>query len=374
VSPDAIAVVGAYHTPLRSAVTDQSLEEMIFAAVKGALADAALDLADIDAITMSTTDQVEGRVIESMVSNGAAGGVGRDVTTLASAGEHAFVYGYVRIKAGHARRVLSVVWSKESESVDPRHADWLTAEPFLLRPLGMSSVAAAGLQASAYVQRYGLDREAIQAVRDERSTAFSKAAGAGDFAPATDTDQLAAWPLTVGDLPRRCDVAAAAVLSAADAVTDDQVPAWLTGVGWVSEAYELADRDLTRFAALEAAARMALGPGLARGYDLVEVQELSTIASFAARESLGLSSPGEGAQAARSGDRPVNNPSGGNLPANPGNAAGYLRFLAAAQQVRGRAEGCQVEPRPRSAVGAAMHGFAGQGAAVVSFSSDRGEH
>lgn len=372
-SPRVAAIVGAYQTPLRRGVVDQSLEEMIFEAARGALADAGLSINDIDAITFSTTDQVEGRVIESMVTNGAAGGVGRDVTTLASAGEHALVYAYIRIKAGQARRILTVAWSKESESVNPSHADWLCAEPFLLRPLGMTSRAAAGLQASAYVSRYGFDGEAVRAVRDARAASWAKTAGADFDAPAS-FDRLAAWPLTDDDLPRGCDVAAAAVMVAADAVSDDQVPAWVDGVGWISERYELGDRDLSRFDSLAAAAQMALGPNLVREVDVIEVQEISSIASFAVCEALGLAEPGEGAQVAVSGGGPVINPSGGNLPANPGNAAGYLRIVNAAQQVRGRAGTGQLEPRPRSAVGAAMNGFAGQSSTVVLFSSEVGEN
>lgn len=366
------AIVGAYHTPLRRGVVEQSLEEMIFEAVNGALADAGLTIDDIDAITLSTTDQVEGRVIESMVTNGAAGGVGRDVTTLASAGEHAFVYAYIRIKAGQARRVLTVAWSKESESVNPSHADWLSAEPFLLRPLGMTSRAAAGLQASAYVNRYGFDSDTVRALREARAADWAKSSGA-DVLPMAAPERLMAWPLTSDDLPRGCDVAAAAVMVAADEVRSDQAPAWVDGVGWISDRYELADRDLSYFDSLQGAAEMALGEKRVREVDVIEIQEISSIASFAACEALGLAERGQGASVAVSSESPVINPSGGNLPANPGNAAGYLRIVNAAQQVRGRAGSSQVEPRPRNAVGVAMNGFAGQSSTVVLLASERGE-
>lgn len=367
-SPTAVALVGAHHTALRQGVVDKSLEEMVFEAARGALADAGLTIADIDAVLLSTSDQVEGRVIESMVTNGAAGGVGRDVTTLASAGEHAFVYGYLRLLAGQGQRVLVVVWSKESESVDPRHADRLSAEPFLLRPLGMSSVAAAGLQASAYVARHGADPQSVQALRTARAAAAQRGSGVD---PREDRPaEPVAWPLTSADLPQPCDAACAVVLVTAQALAADQSPAWIRGVGWVSERYDLGERDLTRFEALEAAARRAFGDaGSAAALDVVEVQEISTVGSFAACEALGLAPAGQGARAAL-GSSPVVNPSGGSLPAQPGNAAGVLRFVAAAQQVRGRAGAVQVEPRPRRAAGAALHGFAGQGATVVVFGAD----
>ena len=366
------AVIGAFHTPVRRQVFDQSLEEMIFAAARGALLDANLTIEDIDAVVLSTSDQVEGRVIESMVTNGAAGGVGRDVTTIASAGEHAFAYACLRILAGQARRILVVVWSKESEGTDPSHADRLSAEPFLLRPLGMTTPAAAGLQASAYCAKYALDPADVAAVRAARESAATAAVGT---TPVSDGDAMVAWPLAVHDLPRGCDLAAAVVLAAPGEVTNVHTPAWVNGVGWISSSYELADRDLSTFAALEEAAVMALGDGRAHNVDLVEVQEISSIGSFAACEALGLAGPGLGATVAARGSAtpdgaPVVNPSGGNLPANPGNAAGFMRLLSAAQQIRGNAGAVQLTPRPRSAVGAALNGFAGQSATVVLFTSD----
>lgn len=368
-----VAVIGAHTTPYRRRVDEQSLEEMVFAASRGALADASLSIEDIDAVMLSATDQVEGRVIESMVTTGPAGGAGRDVTTLASAGEHAFVYGVLRLRAGQATRVLVVVHSKESESVDPGHADLLGAEPFLLRPLGMTSVAAAGFQASAYTAAHGYDEQAVQALRDRRATAASQAHGSGESGPQPGPDGLAAWPLTWRDLPQGCDSASAVVLASGDAVTPEHSPAWVESVGWVTGRYSLAERDMTRFESLEAATRMALdGRRPVTDVDVVEVQEISTVASFAACEALGLAAPGQGAAAA-TGTSPVLNPSGGNLPANPGNAAGFQRFLAAAQQVRGRAGSSQVDPRPKRALGAALHGLAGQGAAVAVFTADRGE-
>lgn len=369
IEAEPVAVVGVHHTPLRRDVVDQSLEEMVFEAARGALDDAGLAIGDIDAVMLSTTDQVEGRVIESMVTNGAAGGVGRDVTTLASAGEHAFVYGVLRLRAGLARRVLVVVWSKESESVEPAYADLLNAEPFMLRRVGMNSVLAAGLQASRYGACYGLDASAVAAVREARAASAARGGHALTRTHPSDVGRRVVWPLTDADLPRGCDVACAVVLVAPDAVADGQVPAWVTGIGWATDRYDLGERDLTRFAALEAAAHMALEGGSAASADLVEVQELSTVASFAACEALGLAAAGDGARAA-TGASPVVNPSGGNLPANPGNAAGLLRILAAAQQVRGRAGAVQLAPIPRRAVGAALHGFAGQGAAVVAFTAD----
>ena len=367
-STDPIALVGLHHTPIRKTVETQSLEEMVFDAARGALTDAGLAIDDIDAVVLSTTDQVEGRVIESMVVNGAAGGVGRDVTTIASSAEDAFAYAYLSLLAGQSTRVLVVVWSKESEGLDPAHADWLCAEPFLLRQVGMTSVAAAGLQASVYASRHGLDEAAVCSLREAREAA---AMAAGALVDTDVTGRLVAWPLTDLDLPRSCDMACAAVLTTASRVIPDQKPAWIRGIGWATERYDLGDRDLSTFESLATAARMALGvDGLATDMDVVEIQEISTVAAFGAAEAIGLAPPGGGASAALSA---AVNPSGGNLFADPGNASGFLRFLQAARQVRGTAGPVQVKPPPRTALAAAMHGFAGQGAAVAAFAADQDE-
>lgn len=363
-----VALVGVYSTPLRRNVTEESLEEMIFQATSGALADAGISIDEIDAIMLSTTDQVEGRVIESMVASGAVGGPGRDVTTLASAGEHAFVYGFVRIKAGQAKRVLIAVWSKESESVNPAHADLLGSEPFLLRPLGMTSRVAAGLQAGAYLSRHGAPVGLIDEVRRARTRQGSREHSVTASWSGSPDDPVA-WPLREADLPVGCDAAVAAVMVAGDAVTDDQVPAWIVGVGWYTDGYELADRDLSRFDALASAAQAALGAERARGADVVEVQEISAVAGLAACEALGLAAAGMGADVVTRRESPFVNPSGGSLTASPGNAAGFLRIVAAAQQIRGRAGANQVSPPPQLTVGAAMNGLAGQSAAVVGFSN-----
>lgn len=360
-----VAVAGVHHTPVQRKVQDRSLEEMIFQAATGALVDAGLRITDIDAVVLSTTDQVEGRVIESMVTTGAAGGTGRDVTTVTSSGEHAFVYAHLRILAGQARRVLVVVWSKESEGTDPAHADWLNAEPFVLRRLGMTSSVAAGLQASAYAARHGIDAAAVGRLRATRWAAAGRAHGVEASDELADS-RVVSWPLTAQDLPVGCDMACAAVLAEAGCITDADEPAWITGVGWATERYDLGERDLSRFEALEAAVAMALDGGTLAEVDVIELQEISTVASFAACESLGLAQPGQGAQACTA-QWPTINPSGGSLPAHPGNAAGFMRIVSAAQQVRGRAGAVQLDPVPRSAAGVALHGFAGQGAAVVTF-------
>jgi acetyl-CoA C-acetyltransferase len=367
------AVVGAFTTPYSPRIEDQSLEEMIFAATSGALTDAGLTIEDIDAVVLSVSDQASGRVIESMVTTGASGGVDRDVTTLASSSEHALCYANLRILAGQSQRVLVVAWGKESEGLDPGHADLLKAEPFLLRPLGMRSFVAAGLQASQYSSRFTIDDTAVSELRSSRARASERAHSLPDgyFDRETST-RLVSWPLAEGDLPHTCDMASAVVLVHPDAITADQSPAWVTGLGWATDGYEIADRDLCALESLRIAAAMALRGRRIEDFDVVEMTEISTVGSFITAEALGLESAGHGAQLV-SRTQPVCNPSGGNLFVNPGSAEGFIRLVQAAQQVRGKAGAAQVQPIPQTSVGIASHGFAAQGNAVMTFSSSGNE-
>lgn len=359
-----VAVVGGYHTPVQGPVSHLKLEELVFDAAQGALADAGITIDDVDAIVIATDDQVHGRVIESMVTAGAVGAVHGDLTTVASAGEHALVYGYLRLLAGHSRKVLCMAWGKPSESKNPQHAEIVSAEPFLLRPYGMVNSVAAGLQASAYAARFGIDDATVARVRDlRRRSAESTHGWSPDIAQSPD--RLVAWPLTEADLPVSCDVAAGVVLMTTDAVNDDHRCAWIDGVGWSTSAYDLAARDLSQFQSLSDAAASAWGADEDRTADVVEMVEISTVGGFAAYESLGFAPPGGGSVIADAGE--TVNPSGGNLTAHPGNAAGFMRLLAAAQQIRGVAGATQIQPVPKSAVGATVHGYAGQGAVVMRF-------
>src|SRR3982074_3699243 len=98
---------------------DRSLEEMIFQASRDALKQAGLDRFVLDGVVLSGNDQVDGLVISCMPSAGPAGGVDHDVTMIASSGEHALVYGYLRLPSGQGENVLLVGWGKANEAVPP---------------------------------------------------------------------------------------------------------------------------------------------------------------------------------------------------------------------------------------------------------------
>lgn len=301
----------------------RSLEEMIFEVARDTLADAGLDHASVGGVVLSGNDQSDGRVISCMTSAGPAGGVDADVTMIASSGEHALVYGWLRLRSGQGDTVLVIGWGKPSEGVDPDYAELVSAEPYVLRAVGMNDTIAAALQASRWA---------------DPSTR-----------PAADT---VSWPLGAADLPARGDAVYAAVLAVEGAFEPGRELAWVHGAGWSTDNYELGARDPGELGSLgQALAHLARGtdnPAAApRAWDAVEIAAPSEPAARHAVHELGLPAHATVNGAGPLCERPA-----------PAHVAGLDRLLAAAGSV-----GHDV----RTAAGVGFNGFAGQGATVMVF-------
>lgn len=319
--PPRVAMVGA-HTVGASRVVDSSLEEMTFVASSAALADAGLTADTVGGVVIYGQDQMNGRVISCMVAAGPVGGVDRDVTMIASSGEHAMIYAYLRLLAGQGDSVLVVAWGKPSEGVHPEHAELVEAEPYLLRRLGMNHAVAAALQASRLGHR-----------------------------PHGGT--TVAWPLTRDDLPAQHDAVHAAVFRRDGTFDAGSEIAWVRGIGWAMDVYDLGARDLGAVASVDGvvsqlARQGAPPPG---DWDRAEIAAPSEPAVSAIVERLGLSPDclvNEGRSTAGLQTSSV--------------TAGFARMLAAAQAA-GAAPGIV-------AGGLGMQGFAGQGAAAMVFGKE----
>ena len=323
-------MVTAGHQVSGDRIDTQSLEELIFEAVTTAITKAGLTPQTVDAIVISGNDQTDGRIISCMVTAGPAGGVGKNVTTIASAPEHAFAYGYLRLLAGQGTNTVVVGWSKPSESVHPEHAELVSADPFMVRPIGMNRLIAAALQAS------------VLAPTDSTPSG----GGAGD--------RMVAWPLTEADCQSHADGVCAIVLQTSDAAGTGTrgAGAWIRGVGWAMDRYDIGDRDDREAGGLEAATDLALKQA---GKDFGPIDTLDAFTVGAPNERRLIERVTE-----RLGDaNTVSYPSMGQT--NPDFAAGLFTIWRAAQRV--------ISPtRPgESARAAAVStlGFAAQGSTVV---------
>ncbi|GAA5113942.1 hypothetical protein [Pseudonocardia adelaidensis] len=319
----------AVHTDVVEREEHRSLEEMIFQASRAVLERAGLDRCALDGVVLSGNDQVDGRVISCMPSAGPAGGVGLDVTMIASSGEHALVYGYLRLLSGQGRTVLVVGWGKPSESVHPDFAELVSAEPYVLRAVGMNDTLAAALQASTWITDGG-----------------------------PSGDDVVSWPLTRDDLPARCDGVYAAVLAVEGSFEPGRELAWVHDAGWSTDRYEMGARDLRVQTALAGAREQVTATGCGpAGWTSVEIAGPSEPAVVAATATLGLA---DGAAVNASGSL-------ASAPA-PAHVAGLARMLAAAGSVARRE--ADTGP-PAVAAGIGLNGFAGQGATVMVFGEER---
>lgn len=303
-------------------VDQDSLEEMTFAASAQALSGAGLTAASVGSVVIYGQDQTNGRVISCMVAAGPVGGVDRDVTMIASSGEHALIYGYLRMLAGQGDSVLVVAWGKPSEAVYPEHAELVAAEPYLLRRLGMNNTVAAALQAS----RLGH--------RPQGGTTL-------------------AWPLTRDDLPGDHDTVHAAVLRRGGTFDAGSEIAWVRGVGWAMDVYDLGARDAAQWSPVDGLVTQLAKQGAPppQEWARAEIAAASEPAVTEVASRLGLRADcvinGSGATAELQASQQT---------------AGFARMINAA-------ESAGVAPGSVTA-GIGMQGFAGQGAAAMVFGKE----
>jgi hypothetical protein len=315
-------VVTAGHHVVGARIESRSLEELIFEATSSAIAKAGLAPGQVDSVVISGNDQLDGRIISCMVTAGAAAGVGKNITTMASAPEHAFAYAVLRLLSGQGRNVLVVGWSKPSESVSPEHAELVSADPFFVRPIGMNRVLAAALQAS-------LDAPA----------------------PESSDSPFVAWPLTTNDCQGHADGVCAMVLEVRQ--EDDHRPgARVRGVGWAMDRYDLGDREDLVAGGLDAAMRQATR------------QAGSSFGAVDSIDAFAFGAPNE----RRVVERAVSTMGGADTVAhssaaeeNPDFAAGLFTIWRAVRRVTA-ADGPSTV---RTAAAVATLGFAAQGSTVV---------
>ncbi|HTR74812.1 MAG TPA: thiolase family protein [Solirubrobacterales bacterium] len=295
---------------------NDSLEELIYETTTEALADAGIELEQVDALVSAGSDQIDGRAITSMLSTGPAGGDLKDETNIASASAHALAMGWLMILSGQRDVVLVTSWGRASEGEVPA-AEHLTADPFYDRDLPLEDLVAMAMQAQVHrTQVDGVDAAAAAVV--EKNLANAVAAGRPVEAVGADAvreSPVVGTPLRELEVSPRCDGVVCIVLAAPGAVSTDRAVA-IRGMGWASDRYRLADRDLVGLPHLQTASKAAFEragiSSVKDDVDFFELHDYSADAELLAAAAIGLtdvkSAPGlvlEGATAA-DGRWPVN--------------------------------------------------------------------
>ena len=350
---------------------ETTIGAMVREAVSAAMADAELELGDVDAVVLSKTpDLFDGVMNPELYLADALGAQGLPVTrvfTGGSVGGHAAVYGAHLIQAGLARRVLVAAYSKESEG----NFTWALSRPM---PFSAQLGAGAGGHFAPVIREYIRRSQAPEHIGWQVAVNHRLNALRNPYAhihmPDITVDKVREskmlWdPIRFLESCPSSDGAAAIVLTGADDVgSPARPPAWIHGMSWRTETGHFAGRDeVSPRAGAECAADAYRQAGIGDPAAEIDVAELYIPYSWYEPmwlENIGLAPEHEGWRRVDDGvtrfegTLPIN-PSGGVLSGNPTGATGLVRFLEAASQVRGRAGDHQVDGA-RRAIGHAMGG------------------
>jgi acetyl-CoA C-acetyltransferase len=365
------AVLGTGQTEHRSKRSDVSMAGLCREAIDRALADAATDWSQIDAVVLGKApDLFEGVMMPELFLADAIGATGRPLLRVHTAGSVGGATGIVAtslVKSGIHRRVLAVAFEKQSES----NAMWaLSIQPPFSMPLNAGAGGYFAPHIRSYIRRSRAPEHigAMVAVKDRRNGARNEHAHLRQPDITLESVQASAmlWdPVRFDETCPSSDGACAVVIGDEAAAEASERPvAWIRATANRSEPTSFAGKDhVNPRAGADAAAALWHAAGIVDPLAEVDVAEIYVPFSWFEPmwlENLGFAAPGEGWRLVEAGETAIDgqmpiNPSGGVLCSNPIGASGLLRFAESAMQVMGRAGEHQV-PNTRTALGHAYGG------------------
>jgi acetyl-CoA C-acetyltransferase len=301
----------------------------------------------------------------------------RPETKVASDGIQALFYAWLRVLSGEYDSALVVAHCKMSQGY-PNQIQWGAGDPFFMRPVGVDELNAAGLQAMAYMNQYGITEEqcAQVTVKNKGNALLNSIAQDGRRLSVEDVmrSPYLSKPIKESDRAPFGDGACALVLANEEKAKKwSKNPVWIAGAGSCNDLYFFGDRDITELSSLKEAARKAYAmAGIndpKKEIDVAEISEGFSYQELMIYEGLDLCAPGEGIKLLESGfttlkgDLPVN-PSGGLLGGCPEIVAGLNAIVEAAKQLTHKAGAYQVDG-PKVALAHGKNGFMAQQNTVV---------
>jgi acetyl-CoA C-acetyltransferase len=355
----ACAVIGIGQTRHASVRDDVSIAGLVREAAERALADAALDWADIDAVVIGKApDMFEGVMMPELYLAPALGAVGKPllrVHTAGSVGGSTALVAAHLVQAGVHSRVLTVAFEKQSDA----DAMWALSSP---QPFSPPLLAGAGGYFApiirAYIRRSGApDHIGILVAVKDREHAL-KNLYAHLHLPDISYESVAASPMLWDPIryletcPSSDGACAMVLASESVAKSSPRPPAWVQATAVRSEPTHFAGRNqVDPRAGRDCAADVYRQAGITdprRELDVAEVYVPFSWFEPMWMENLGFAAEDQGwrmtaeGATAIDGEMPIN-PSGGVLSTNPIGASGMIRFAEAALQVRGMAGDHQID-------------------------------
>jgi len=325
-------------------------------------------------ITVSD-DVFDARTISDNAMTDVVGAHYRGEEKTAQDGINALGYGMAAILSGHDDVVLVAGHCRESQPESRQMCTNLAFDPFYSRPVGLDFLNASALQAGEYMQRSKVtdDHMADVVVRSRINASKNPYARKND---SVTREQVIDSPMLCDPLREmHCypvtDWAVVMLLCCEERAHEfTNKPVWLSGFGSCMDSYFLGDRDLESNFALKKASRRAFDmAGIKNPASEIDLFELNDACAYQTpmwAEGIGLAPEAGGGKWIEDGglEKHNVNMSGGMLNGNPVMLSGLARATEAVLQLRGEAEGRQVDGAEK-ALAHGTTGPAGQHHAVL---------
>lgn len=386
----AVSIVASGHTPF-GRLDDQTLEDLIVAAAREAIDEAAISPAEIDAVFL-------GHFNSGMVPDGFASSLIHQVSpdlrfkpatrcenacASGAAAIHAAIHA---IQSGRIEVALVVGAEKMTANTTAQVTRALAGAGYQndAAEAGLSFPQLFGIAAERYTERYRSPLESMARIAAKNHAnalhnplAQMRREASFEFCnTVSDKNPLIAAPLRLTDCSLISDGAAAIVLASTERARHFAREVRFRAAQHVSDFLPLARRDFIAFEGPRLALAKAYEQAGVKVDDLhfAEVHDCFTIAELLIYEAMGLAAPGEGHRALadgtvlRGGRLPVNLSGGLKAKGHPVGATGVSMHALAFRQLTGRAGDLQ---RPDAGLGLV---FNMGGAAVANYASILAAH
>ncbi|MCE8521963.1 acetyl-CoA acetyltransferase [Ruegeria pomeroyi] len=356
-----VSIAGWGHTKFGK-LTDMSVEDMITAAGREALADAGIGAEAVDGIWV-------GHFNAGLVGDGFPSSLAMSIdpalrfkpaTRLENAcasGSAAVFAARQAILSGEARVALVIGVEKMTHLPTAEVAAALGHAAYQKEEAGLSFPGVFAQFAQAYFDRYGDHSRALARIAAKNHgnsvnnplAQLQKPLDEAFCAEVSDRNPIIAAPLKKTDCSLVSDGAAALVLVADDMLGDVAKAARLRGVAQVNDIMPMSQRDLLAFEGPRRAIHRAYDRAgvTVSDIDVAEVHDCFTIAELLIYEAMGLAAHGhasdllEGGVVHAGGRLPVNLSGGLKAKGHPVGATGVSMHALIARQVLGQADAMQ---------------------------------
>jgi acetyl-CoA C-acetyltransferase len=224
-------------------------------------------------------------------------------------------------------------------------------DPIYLRPLGFDFLTAAALQATRYMNKYGLTEEhfarvVVKNLKNAKNNPYAQQAQDISIKDVLNSKMIA-YPIKRLDSKPVTDGACAMIVASEEKAKKlTNKPVLITGLGNCYDAHYLGDRDLVKCESLQVASERAYGmAGITnprKEIDLAEICDEYSYQELLWAEGLSLCDEGKGGELIESGvtemggELPVNT-AGGLLSGLPSGVAGMAQVAEGFLQLQGNA-------------------------------------